>query len=701
MKKIIASLLAALMVAMPVAPALAKTFADFPAFLGVDGTADYYIVVGTGGTDPAGLASDIAGAIDIATRMAEVSYSTVTVTGAVTGGVEGKEVDDIPFDTAINGGSYFGSELTATHVPALIRGEVEFEGSKYSVAEKITVPDAQVNHDKDVLNGSLYLNLYGASTKLKYTYDFVTNFDKALSVDTPLSINLFGREFLITNFTTDKFTALSGSVGTATATQPVTYGNYKVYATLGGTNFCQFKVTDLNDNPIETVTVFGATGSVDTTKTTPKLTIRLISVAALQDGTVVGAKIVVGPKGEVEKEYVDGDYFPGTDLWKFDITVSSNKLDNIVLEYQTPNETYYYLKPGEKVVAPNEYFELGFKGLAVNSYARLTVTKGTISVYADASATTPLYSSKPALIIESDYPVFNSETSKKAYIVITGYSAPTENATLAYWDDVAKKAIVSGSIKNVSSALENITFDGKFDKHTFTIIFDEVNKLRIKDAGTSQNTVSAVYSYVDSIKRFRLGSQENSAEDSDIDPWGEGNSGTWEYDAVSKYGSIIRSIKANAGVDKVVVDLPAEQQTAVIYFGKLTGVAQEGGTYKVIKPITTAVAVLDKDVKNEHKAKNIISVGGPCVNKITADALGLTYPACGAASNIPTNAAMIKIIDNVFTPGKSVVVVAGWEAANTRTACSVLQNYDTLLTHVKDQSSVKITAATQTGITPL
>jgi len=62
---------------------------------------------------------------------------------------------------------------------------------------------------------------------------------------------------------------------------------------------------------------------------------------------------------------------------------------------------------------------------------------------------------------------------------------------------------------------------------------------------------------------------------------------------------------------------------------------------------------------------------------------------------------MIKIVDNVFTPGKSVVVVAGWEAQHTRTACSVLQNYDTLLTHVKDKSSVKITAATQTGITPL
>ncbi len=696
MKKIIASLLAALMVAMPVAPALAKTFGEFPAFLSIDGTADYYVVVGTGGIDPRGLASDIAGAIDIATRLAEVSYTTVTVTGAVVGGVEGKEVDDIPFNTAINDVAYFGSELTATHVPALIRGEIEFDGNKYPVAEKITVPNAEVNHNKNVLNGSVYLNLQAASTKLTYTYEFATGFDKALSVDNPLSITLFGREFLITNFTTDKFTALTGSVGTATATQPVTYGNYKVYATLGGTNFCQFKVTDLNDNPIETVTVFGATGSVDTTKTTPRLTIRLISVAALQDGTVVGAKIVVGPRGEVEKEYSSGEYFPGTDLWKFDITVTgtgNKQLNNITLEYQTPNETYYYLKPGEKVVAPNNYFELGFKGLAVNSYARLTVTKGTVSVYASATATTPLYSSKPALVIESDYPVFNSQTSKKAYIVVVDYS----NATLAYWDDVAKKAIKSGDVVNLTSG--SISFDGKFEKHQFTISFDESNKLKIIDG--KSNTVVANYEYDKNLKRFKLGSSENSAENTDISAWGDNNIGEWEYDTVSSYGTILRSVKSNAAVDKVVIDLPAEQQTAVIYFGKLTGAPVEGGVYKVIKPITSAVALLDTEVTSAHKAKNIISVGGPCVNRISAEALGFTDLVCGAASGVPANAAMIKIVDNVFTPGKSVIVVAGWEAQHTRTACTVLQNYDTLLTHVKDKSAVKITAATQTGITPL
>ncbi|OGI15027.1 hypothetical protein A3K63_04100 [Candidatus Micrarchaeota archaeon RBG_16_49_10] len=84
---------------------------------------------------------------------------------------------------------------------------------------------------------------------------------------------------------------------------------------------------------------------------------------------------------------------------------------------------------------------------------------------------------------------------------------------------------------------------------------------------------------------------------------------------------------------------------------------------------------------------------------ITAAALGLTYPACGAASTIPTDQAIIEVIDDIFATGKSVVVVAGWEAANTRTASSVLQQWDTLLDGIT-ASKVIVTAATSAGITP-
>jgi S-layer protein (TIGR01564 family) len=75
------------------------------------------------------------------------------------------------------------------------------------------------------------------------------------------------------------------------------------------------------------------------------------------------------------------------------------------------------------------------------------------------------------------------------------------------------------------------------------------------------------------------------------------------------------------------------------------------------------------------QSKNLILVGGPCVNTLTAQALGLPAGTCGNASTVPVNNAMIKIVNNAFTNGLTALVVAGWEAENTRAACSVLQQF--------------------------
>jgi len=61
---------------------------------------------------------------------------------------------------------------------------------------------------------------------------------------------------------------------------------------------------------------------------------------------------------------------------------------------------------------------------------------------------------------------------------------------------------------------------------------------------------------------------------------------------------------------------------------------------------------------------------------------------------------MIKVVDDYPAVGLKTVVVAGWEKANTRTAATVLQQYDTLLVG-QTASAVKVTSATAAGITAL
>jgi len=71
----------------------------------------------------------------------------------------------------------------------------------------------------------------------------------------------------------------------------------------------------------------------------------------------------------------------------------------------------------------------------------------------------------------------------------------------------------------------------------------------------------------------------------------------------------------------------------------------------------------------------MILVGGPAVNRLTAEAMGLSYPTYGADSGIPEGKGLLKLINGAFAEGKVALVVAGWNAENTRAACQVLQDY--------------------------
>jgi len=70
---------------------------------------------------------------------------------------------------------------------------------------------------------------------------------------------------------------------------------------------------------------------------------------------------------------------------------------------------------------------------------------------------------------------------------------------------------------------------------------------------------------------------------------------------------------------------------------------------------------------------NAILGGGPCVNSHVARLKGLSPGSCGAASGFTPNQAIVELMGN----GDNVaLVVAGWEADDTKRAGVVLKNYD-------------------------
>ncbi len=94
--------------------------------------------------------------------------------------------------------------------------------------------------------------------------------------------------------------------------------------------------------------------------------------------------------------------------------------------------------------------------------------------------------------------------------------------------------------------------------------------------------------------------------------------------------------------------------------------------------VTAGSMVFKDNEKSSWQSRNVVLVGGSCINSATADALGVTYPVCGAdftsATGVGSGEYMIKSVGDAFTTGKIALVVAGYEKADTAAAASKLVN---------------------------
>jgi hypothetical protein len=78
------------------------------------------------------------------------------------------------------------------------------------------------------------------------------------------------------------------------------------------------------------------------------------------------------------------------------------------------------------------------------------------------------------------------------------------------------------------------------------------------------------------------------------------------------------------------------------------------------------------EVKGKEKTQNIISVGGPCTNPVSAMLMGLEYPSCGSNSTINEGTGIIR---SYLNEGNIGIVVAGYDSKGTRAAARALARY--------------------------
>ena len=319
-------------------------------------------------------------------------------------------------------------------------------------------------------------------------------------------------------------------------------------------------------------------------------------------------------------------------------------------------------------------------------------------------------------IVERDLQIGDDIAASTVYVVPTGciritpnttssatieYATDCQNYKVAYNNVSGDKEVTVGSVTymvNIASGVDvSISVLVGSDEITGVLLVEE------KDDTNTQNAVIVTVTAEDKNINYDIAMTASKN-------WIAGTSDDDVIAYLDYYGTYAEKDISDSKHSLVTVWYPDKQVFAMVAIGENPQWTVTIAGKEVLQyiPITQAVALLDTEVTSLHKQSNLILVGGPAVNRLTADVYGLTYPTYGAQAlaqgieyPIPEGKAIIEVLDSPYADGKVVVVVAGWEAGNTRAATSVLQRYETLLADI-DVSKVIVegTSRETATITP-
>lgn len=665
---------------------------------------------------------------------------------------------DLATSTAAGSAFPSGVVLTNTHFSGLKDSTFSWRSNDYDYKEQVDLSGVRMRHAFSVsnINGTEKMEIQSGDVIYQYVFEKqLTGTGSTTSPNNtwPVNIMLLGKPYAIVGTGSNQVRVLQGSIGTADATTPVVYGDFSVYATQGSNNaWSKLVIKDKAGNTVDTLII----NDGDTRDSSAaSVTIKVTQTRALQDGTVVGSDIVVGATGTVDKTFDTSadttstgsasDRFPGETDWGIRVqsgdfaTAGTIAVNDVIEVVYQPTETKY-MKAGEVLKLPNNYGELGFVGFNTDKFATITIeplssTKTAYNYSADTQTMANLQGLRISSDVAGSIQSLANNGYNEAYVFVNTSEGLPGRVYVGFFDNSKQKILVNGTYTaaarlnaTVPSNIEFVSYDlgaagaNNWFTYPFRLNYGNsgdqsfwlnvtihgnrtdggINSTRVNRQGSTSAAINFTYTNITSVGLFKLGASQSSSEDADIVVVTEGgagdNVGKATQDIVTDAGIIVKSPASSTASDKVQLLIPAKDLGVHVYFGTKGAVAGAAGTYNEAVPVTSAIALLDKEVTSAHKAKHIVTVGGPCVNRITAEALGLTYPACGTASTIPENKAVIQVLDDKFATGKTVTVVAGWAAENTRTAASVLQQYATLLKG-QTASKVVVTSATSAGIT--
>ena len=658
----------------------------FPSPFVQNSNAQYAIVYGTGAA-----ASDVTAANSLNaylnTFYTETATTTTTsTTSTITGDFSSSSkvtYEEIELGDSIN------KTLTDNKVSSLIDYDFRWDdgndSKNYDVHEEIILnsPKIQTTWDNNELNTSVVLE-NDKAVEYRYVFDDALDINSIGHEDADkLEITILGKEYEVISMDANSLTVSTSdekivSIGSIIIVDGVT-----------------LKIEDIFD---ETIAINGILIDEGRKKTINGIEV-YVDTIAYHSSSTLPSKAIIKVGKDIEQTFDNGDeYINEDETWEWHIENLGTVGGFIGVKYDRRNVGFddddledNAISAGQSYILPENYGAVSFDGLTNVTYEDFELSFDDKKLYTGIG-TNGQYSDVAMLEGENDdsITIGGSETNKIYFKYnqnitdhnVTMYFKDIDgdidsnnegrnqligtynfgNDSIEKYLDIAKLIVDDTELK-VGLLLGNDTFN-----YNVTLTLTKPNNMEVIEIPLG----------IDNDDFKHLGDDDGNAESEDIVVDGK-KIGTEEDDIMDHYGLIIKDPENYADNDRVILSVPSEQVYATISIkGQGTEVTStEDANATEVTPVLGGIIIKDSEINNV-KNKNLIIVGGSCINAEAARLLG--GKACGEDFTLKTGIvagkALIQTFASPHNASNVAVVIAGYHAADTTKGVNAVINTD-------------------------
>ncbi len=549
-----------------------------------------------------------------------------------------------------------------------------------------------------------FLKVNKDSVKYSYVFDDSIkqdNYFANTSTDDSIIISFLGNELeIIGSDAANKFTALVGEKVTLQVDETYTDPDTGAVVTLvdvasGGAVFVDV------DGETDTISS-GQSKQIGGTK------IKNQNQFYTADREDRRATLVIG--SDTTKTYTSGDYYIGSssspvcdetdtsdpDCWKWEISGLNTATPTINITFATTlDSSDEVIRKGDALRLPDDFIVVSLTDYVINDWLEYEFeecteelhnsTGGTGIVAGEGPAGT---TSEKALCVKAlggtddGFKVGTTETddvlifANNTWEAGTGdargpwvyYKDPNDvgsgwkyraNDTVELFNHKAGSVLYNHSLTKVTMQFDDTKLTAVVTTDNVT---DEAGSIGVgfQIDGTAANDINFTANVTGNGIEW-LGAVDGDAKSKDLTA-NNTEIGTWEDDTMTYDGIKIFNPDSYGDSDKWRVAIPGDVGTDFRMTVTVSGESTTG---------TTSAALMTADDVSTPSDYNLILVGGPCVNSLTASFLGVAANSCGDSSGFNPGEGYVELMDN---GNKVAMIVAGWEVDDTRRAAKVVAN---------------------------